>query len=157
MTSMVMSSLGAAPLRCDSTVLSFVIYLISLTKLHFISEIISINAAKIAKIRETTSSSTDFLYLPTVEENLPAIVLRPHGEVNPIGSAALFEDELIEVTLRSISDIQQYPRHPDHVLRAIATDIHRTTRQVIAPLRSSAHPIHFLTPIPASNYDGNIR
>ena len=46
---------------------SMVMYLISLTKLHFISEIISINAAKIAKIRETTSSSTDFLYLPAVE------------------------------------------------------------------------------------------
>ena len=31
-------------------------------------------------------------FLPTVEEDLPAIILLPHREVNPIGGAALLED-----------------------------------------------------------------
>ena len=36
---------------------------------------------------------------PAIEENLPAIILRPHGEVNPVGSATLLEDQLVKVTL----------------------------------------------------------
>ena len=76
--------------------------------------------------------------------------------MNPIGSAALLEDELIKDPSTPISDIQQYHRHADHHLRPVAVYIHRASRQVIAPLRASALPIHLLTPIPAVDNDGNL-
>ena len=34
--------------------------------------------------------------LPTVKENPPAVLLRPHRKVNPIGGAALFLDQFVE-------------------------------------------------------------
>ena len=97
-----------------------------------------------------------FKSLSAIKENLPAIILRPHGEVNPVGGATLLEDEFIEVALGPISDIQQYPRHPYHMLRAITADIHRATRQVIGALRSSTHPIHLFTPETARDYHRHI-
>ena len=30
-----------------------------------------------------------FFCLPAIEQNLPSVILRPHGEVNPIRGAAL--------------------------------------------------------------------
>ena len=88
-----------------------------------------------------------------VEENLAAIILRSHREVNPIGRAALLQNQFIKVTLRTIGDIQQNSRHPDHVFRAIAADIHRASRQVIRALRAPAQSVHLFTPIPAGNND----
>jgi hypothetical protein len=44
-------------------------------------------------------------FLAAVEENLAAIVFRPHREVDPIGRAAFLLDEFIEVTLCAIGDI----------------------------------------------------
>ena len=75
--------------------------------------------------------------LSTIKEDLPAIILRPYREVNPIRGAALLLDQLVELLLGAISDIQQYPSHPDHVLRAITPDIHCASRQVIASLRAT--------------------
>ena len=92
-----------------------------------------------------------FCELPAVEENLAAIILRSHREVDPIGRAALLQNQFIKVTLRTIGDIQQYSRHPDHVFRAIAADIHRTARQVIRALGATTQPVHLLAPIPAIN------
>ena len=92
-----------------------------------------------------------FCELPAVEENFAAIILRPHREVNPIRRAALLQNQFIKVTLRTIGDIQQYSRHPDHVFRAIAADIHRASRQVIRALRAPAQSVHLFTPIPAIN------
>lgn len=82
-------------------------------------------------------------------------ILWAHREVNPIRRTALLEDKLIKFPFSPIGDIQQYPRHPDHLLRTIASDIHRTSRQVIAPLRAPAQSVHFLAPIPARNNDRN--
>ena len=83
-------------------------------------------------------------FLAAVEENLPSVLLRTHREVNPIRGAALLEDELVKLPFRTIGDIQQNARHADHVFRAIASDIHCAARQVIAPFRTSAFPIHLL-------------
>ena len=92
-----------------------------------------------------------FCELPAVEENFAAIILRSHREVNPIGRAALLQNQFIKVTLRTIGDVEQDARHPDHVFRAIAADIHRTARQVIRALRAPTQPVHLFTPIPAIN------
>ena len=79
-----------------------------------------------------------------IKENLPAIILRPHREVNPIGGAALFEDKLIIIPLGTIRDIQQDARHSDHLLRAITLDIHRTPREMIGTFSPSAQSVHLL-------------
>ena len=68
--------------------------------------------------------------------------------MDPIGGAALLEDELIEIAMRTIGDVKQDACHTDHLLRAIATDIDRAACQVITPLGSPTFPIHLLTPIP---------
>ena len=91
-----------------------------------------------------------------VEENLAAIILRSHREVDPIGRAALLQNQFIKVTLRTIGDIQQYSRHPDHVFRAIAADIHRASRQVIRALGATTQSVHLFTPIPAGNNDRDL-
>ena len=41
-----------------------------------------------------------------VEENLAAIILRSHREVNPIGRTALLQNQFIKVTLRTIGDVE---------------------------------------------------
>ena len=87
--------------------------------------------------------------LSAVEENLPAVILRAHRKVNPISRTALLLNQLIEVTMSAIGDIQQDYSHADHLLRAIATDIHRAACQVIGAFRAPALPIHLLAPIPA--------
>ena len=70
-------------------------------------------------------------YLPTIEEDLSAIVGRSYCEMDPVGRAALFENQFIEISLRTICDIQKDYRHADHLLRPIALDIHRAAREVI--------------------------
>ena len=77
-------------------------------------------------------------FLTAIEENLAAIFLRTHGEMNPIGGAALLQYQFIKVALGTIGDVQQNARHADHVFRAIASDIHCAARQVITPFRSPA-------------------
>jgi hypothetical protein len=92
----------------------------------------------------------------TIKENLAAIILWPHGKVNPTGGAALFQNEFIIIPFRTSRNIQQNPRHADHLLGPITMDIHSAASQVIASLCATAEPIHLLTPIPAINDDWNI-
>ena len=94
--------------------------------------------------------------LSVVKENLAPIVLRAHSEVNPVGRAPLLLNQLIKVALRAIGDIQQYPRHPDHLLRPITMDIHRATRQMITPLRAPTLPIHLFRSKSAVDDDRNL-
>ena len=94
--------------------------------------------------------------LSAVEENLPAVILRTHREVNPISRTALLLNQLIKIPLSAVCDIQQYPHHADHLLRAIATDIHRAACQMIRAFRAATFPIHFLTPIARVDDDRDI-
>ena len=71
--------------------------------------------------------------------------------MNPIRRAALLQNQFVKFPLRFIRDIQQYPRHPDHLFRSITSDIHRAARQVITPLRTPTQSVHLFTPIPAIN------
>jgi len=64
--------------------------------------------------------------------------------VDPVGSAALLDDQFIEVTMSAICDVEQNSRHPYHLLWAIALDIHRAAREVIRVFRATTLPIHFL-------------
>ena len=91
-----------------------------------------------------------------VKEDLPAIILRPHREVDPIGGAPLLLDKFIEIPFRAIGDVEQDSRHADHLLRPIAVDIHRTARQVIAPPRTPALLIHLLRAEATVDDDRNI-
>ena len=93
-------------------------------------------------------------YLPTVKEYLPAVILRPHGEVNPIGGAALLLDQLVEQQAVFVSRIEQQTSIPDHLLRAQTPDIHRASRQMITSLRPTTLHIHSLRAIPRRNDDG---
>jgi hypothetical protein len=94
--------------------------------------------------------------LSAVEEYFTAIVVWTHREVNPIGRTALLLNQLIEVTTSAIGDIQQDYCHADHLLRTIATDIHRAARQMIGAFRAATLPIHFLTPIARVDDDRDI-
>ena len=101
---------------------------------------------------------------PAIEDNFPPIIFRTHGEVDPIGGATLLEDELVEILTIGIvpfvrffiGDIQQNPRHADHLLRAITLDIHRTTSEMIRTLRTSTKAINLFAPIPRENDDGDL-
>ncbi len=95
-------------------------------------------------------------FLPTIEKDLPPIILRTHGKVNPIGGAALLMNQFIEVALGSIRDVEQDASHADHLLRAITLDIHRTARQMIRTFSPSTKAIDLLRAIPARDDDGNI-
>ena len=86
--------------------------------------------------------------LDAVKENLPAIIFRTHREVNPVGGAPLFEDELIKFSFRTIRDVEQYPRHADHLLRAITVNIDGAPRQMIASLR----PTTFVLQMPSTSF-----
>ena len=83
-------------------------------------------------------------YLPTIEENLPAIVGRTYREVNPIRGAALLLDQLVKHPAVFISCIEQQTGIPDHLLRPQTPDIHRATRQMITPLRPTTFLIDLL-------------
>ena len=76
--------------------------------------------------------------------------------MNPIGRTALLLNQLVEVSFSTIGDIQQDSRYADRLLWAIATDIHRAARQMVAFLRAAALPIHFLTPIARVDDDRDI-
>ena len=69
-------------------------------------------------------------FLSAVEENLAAIILWPHGEVNPISGAALLLDEFIKRPAVFISRIEQETGIADHLFRPQAPDIHRAARQM---------------------------
>ncbi len=76
--------------------------------------------------------------------------------MDPVGSAALLDDQFIEVTMSAICDVEQNPRHADHLLRAIALDIHRATREVIGVFRATTLAIHLLRAESAVDDDRNI-
>ena len=91
------------------------------------------------------------LLLTAIEEDLSAIIFRPHREVNPVGGAALLLDQFVEHPAVFISRIEQQTSIPDHLLRPQTPDIYGAARQMIAPLRTSALLIYLLTPKPARN------
>ncbi len=93
--------------------------------------------------------------LSTIKEYLPPIVLRPHREVHPIRRTPLLQNQLVENPFGFIGDVEQDAGIPDHLLRAITSDIYRAAGQVITPLRPTALHIHLLTPIPRRNHDGD--
>ena len=83
-------------------------------------------------------------YLPTIEENLPAIVGRTYREVNPIRGAALFLYQFIKHPAVFIGGVKQQTGIPYHLLRPQTPDIHRATRQMITPLRPTTFLIDLL-------------
>ena len=83
-------------------------------------------------------------YLPTIEENLPAIVRGTHREVNPIRGATLLLDQLVKHPAVFISCIEQQTSVPDHLLRPKTPDIYGAARQMIAPLRAPTLLIYLL-------------
>jgi len=110
------------------------------------------------------------LLLSTVEEDLAAIIFRTHGEVDPIGRATLFKDELVAILTmgarallacyrrdaRTVSivrffvvDVEEDGSVADHLLGTVAADVHGATRQMVRVLRPATFHIHLLTPIPA--------
>ena len=94
--------------------------------------------------------------LPAVEEDLAAIVFRTHGEMNPIGGAALLLDELIKHPTVIISGVEQEAGITYHLLRPQTLDIYGATCQVIRALRPSTLLIDLLRAIPGRNDDGDV-
>ena len=94
-------------------------------------------------------------YLPTIEEDLSAIVGRTYREVNPIRGAALLLDQLVKHPAVFISCIEQQTGIPDHLLRPQTPDIHRATRQMITPLRvnNCNRPFQNTGEIGCANFD----
>ena len=82
-------------------------------------------------------------YLPTLEEDLSAIVGRSYCEMDPVGRATLLLDQLVKHPAVFISCIEQQTSVPDHLLRPKTPDIYGAARQMIAPLRASTLLIDF--------------
>ena len=97
-----------------------------------------------------------FKSLPAIKQNLSAILLRPHSEVNPIGSAALLLNQLIEHPAVFISSIEQQTGVTNHLFRTQIPDIDGAARQVIRALRSPTLHIHLFTPIATGDQYGNL-
>ena len=89
-----------------------------------------------------------YRFSTAVEENLSAIVLRAHGEVNPVGCASLLLNQLVQFPAVLISRVQQDTSVADHLLWPSAADIHRAARQVVRASRPATEPVHLLAPIP---------
>ena len=84
-----------------------------------------------------------FYLLCQYETRLPSVILRLHGEVDPMAASlvALYE-ELIIIALRAVRDIQQDRGIADGLFKSRHTDIHSAARQVVARRRSSDQPVH---------------
>ena len=77
------------------------------------------------------------------KRNLSAIILRPHGEVQPIISLRTpLDEQFIKLLLLTISDIQQDSRVADGLFDAEATDIYGTARQMVAARHATDGLIH---------------
>ena len=85
--------------------------------------------------------------------HVAAVALGPHREVHPDGRAALLEDELVEVHLFTIRDVQQDAGIAYGLFLTHAVDIHRTTRQMVRVLGTSAELIHLRRPKTTIDYD----
>ena len=64
--------------------------------------------------------------------------------MNPVGGATLLLDQLVKHPAVFISCIEQQTSVPDHLLWPQTPDIHRATRQMIAPLRAPTLLIYLL-------------
>ena len=80
---------------------------------------------------------------------------RTHGEVDPVGSAALFEDELIEVATGAVGDVEQDASHADHLLGAVATDIDGAACQMVTSFGAAAKAIDLFGAVARRDYDGD--
>ena len=83
-----------------------------------------------------------FKSLSAIKENLPAVIFRTHGEVNPIGGAALLLDEFIKIPFRAICDVQKDSRHPNHMFRTEATDVDCAAREMIGAFSATTKMIN---------------
>ena len=88
--------------------------------------------------------------------HISAVALGPYREVHPDGRAALLEDELVEVHLLTIRDVQQDTGIAYGLLLPRAVDIHRTTRQMVRVLGTSAFLIHLRRPETTIDHDGTL-
>ena len=86
--------------------------------------------------------------------HISAVALGSHGEVYPDGGAALLEDQLIEVQFLTVRDVQQDAGIAYGLFLTHAVDIHRTTRQMVRVLGTSAFLIHLRRPIATIYHDG---
>ena len=88
------------------------------------------------------------------ELDTPPITLRPDGEVHPVAPVPVaLDEEFIEVLLPVISRIEQYCCITDGLLNACTTDIHGTTRKMVARIRATHALVHLRRSIPARNND----
>ena len=71
-----------------------------------------------------------FKSLSAIKENLPAVIFRTHGEVNPIGSAALLLDQFIKHPAVFIGGVEQETGIPYHLLWAQTFNIYGATCQI---------------------------
>ena len=79
---------------------------------------------------------------------LSAIVLWTNREVNPVAALLIpLDEQLIIILLRAVRDVQQDVRIAQCLLKALASDIHRTPRQVVARGRPAHRLIHLRRPI----------
>ncbi len=89
-----------------------------------------------------------------LEVHIPAVAFRPHREMHPDGRATFLEDELVEVHLLTIRDVQQDAGIAYGLLLPRTVDIHRTTRQMVRVLGTSAFLIHLWRPETTIDHDG---
>ena len=81
--------------------------------------------------------------------NLSPIVFRADCEVNPVAPLLIsFDKQLIVILLRAVRDVQQDVRIAQCLLKALASDIHCTSRQVVTRGRPAHGLIHLRRPIP---------
>ena len=92
----------------------------------------------------------------TVEEDFSAIVFGAHGEVDPVGRATLFVDQLVQFPAVLVGRVNQDAGIAYHLLRPCTADIYGTARQMIGALRPTTEPVHLLAPIPRGNHHRNL-
>jgi len=86
-----------------------------------------------------------------VERDSSSVALRAHGEVYPVGRAALLQEQFVPVAPRAVGDVEQDGRIAYHLLRAHTADVGGTARQVVARARAATPLIDLLRAIRAVN------
>lgn len=67
------------------------------------------------------------------EGNLPPVLLRPYGEVDPEAALLVaFDQEFVEVALGAVGDVEEGVGIAEGLLNALASDVHGATCEVIA-------------------------
>ena len=84
---------------------------------------------------------------------LPAVVLGPHGEVQPVAAGIAFQQQLVEVLMTFVADVEQQRDVAQQLFLARHPQVGGASRQVVRRRASPHQPVQFLAAVSAIDDD----